>query len=104
MPQGDLFRPDPKTPGAKLRRDARDTSIAAAGRTWPQSGTARERVLAAIVVLPGTDEEIADALDMNPNTQRPRRKELEEMGWIRDSGQRRKTRSGTRAIVWEYVE
>jgi hypothetical protein len=51
----------------------------------------------------GTDEELQDALGMNPNTQRPRRIELVERGLVRDSGRTRKTKSGRRATVWEIA-
>jgi hypothetical protein len=37
---------------------------------------------------------------MAGSTERPRRRELEEAGWIRDSGRTRKTASGHDAIVW----
>ena len=47
-----------------------------------------------------TDEEMQDALGMNPSTQRPRRIELVDRGLVADSGQKRKTRSGRNAVVW----
>lgn len=47
-----------------------------------------------------TDEEMQDALGMNPSTQRPRRIELVDRGLAADSGQKRKTRSGRNAVVW----
>ena len=47
-----------------------------------------------------TDEEIQDALSMNPSTQRPRRVELVRMGLVRDSGIQRLTRSERFATVW----
>jgi hypothetical protein len=50
-----------------------------------------------------TDEEGMEALGMHPSTYRPRRVELMEQGWVRDSGRRRATRSGRMAIVWEVV-
>ena len=48
-----------------------------------------------------TDEEIQDALQMNPSTQRPRRVELMKMGRIAANGTR-KTKSGRLASVWIY--
>lgn len=48
----------------------------------------------------GTDEQIGDALNIPPNTFRPRRRELEKLGRIKDSGQTAKTKSGRDAIVW----
>lgn len=50
-----------------------------------------------------TDEEMQRQLGMQPNTQRPRRRELVELGAVADSGQRRKTASGRSAVVWEPV-
>jgi len=51
----------------------------------------------------GTDDEMQVALDMSPNTQRPRRIELLEAGLIRSTGTYRKTRTGRRAAVWVAV-
>lgn len=48
-----------------------------------------------------TDEEMMDALDMGGNTQRPRRRELELMGRIENSGKTRPARSGRFATVWK---
>ena len=47
-----------------------------------------------------TDEEMQQAIPMNPNTQRPRRRELEQALMILDSGRKRKTESGSNAVVW----
>jgi hypothetical protein len=41
---------------------------------------------------------------MNPSTQRPRRVELVEGGWVEDSGERRPTRSGMDAVVWRGTD
>lgn len=49
-----------------------------------------------------TDEEMQDKLKMRPNTQRPRRRELQLNGLVIDSGERRKTNSGRKAVVWIY--
>lgn len=87
----------------KLPRNPTDTQLDAAKRIWPRAETQRGRVLRLITWTPSTDEEIAGWCRMNLNSVRPRRKELQEAGWIRDSGLRRKTRSGVKAIVWEYV-
>ena len=50
-----------------------------------------------------TDQEIQNALDMNGNTERPRRRELEQAGLVIDSKQRRKTDAGKDAVVWTVV-
>jgi len=47
-----------------------------------------------------TDQEIQQALNLDPSTQRPRRVELVHMGQVRDSGRKRKTVSGRMAVVW----
>lgn len=47
-----------------------------------------------------TDAEIQSALDMSGDTERPRRRELQQAGFIADSGQVRQTPSGRAAVVW----
>ena len=99
-------RPEPSTNIAgKVGREHPETSKVAAARIRPASGTQRAKVLAKLTAaFPNgmTDEELQDSLAMNPSSQRPRRVELVEQSWIEDSGDRRKTRSGTDAIVWRY--
>lgn len=51
-----------------------------------------------------TDEEIQVELEMNGNTERPRRCELVEAGVLVDSGERRRTRNGRKAVVWIVAE
>ena len=51
-----------------------------------------------------TDEEAQNFLNMPGSTQRPRRVELEMAGLVRDSGIRRATASGRRAVVWVVTE
>lgn len=77
------------------------TSREAADRIEPTTGTKRAQVLRYIHNSGGaTDEEIQDALRMNPSTQRPRRRELQLQGTVVDSGNTRLTRSKRRAVVW----
>ena len=52
---------------------------------------------------PATDLEMQEKIPMNPSTQRPRRIELQKAGYLVDSGEKRKTRSGRSAVVWEVV-
>lgn len=47
-----------------------------------------------------TDEEIQARTKLNPSTERPRRGELVEYGRVVDTGERRPTKSGRPAIVW----
>jgi len=47
-----------------------------------------------------TDEEITEALGLNPSTERPRRRELVLLGRVKDSGRRRRVHSKRKAVVW----
>lgn len=84
--------------------DAPDTERLAALSVYPRSGTQRRAVLDAIASAGERgliDEEIAERLGMLANTERPRRVELEQGGWVVNSGRTRKTAaSGTEAAVW----
>lgn len=51
-----------------------------------------------------TDEEIQLTLEMNPSTERPRRRELQVRGIVFDSGIKRKTKSGRAAVVWKIEQ
>lgn len=80
-----------------------DTSRAAA--VWADASglvtTARAEVLRLLMDLGRalTDEEIAEALAMSPNTARPRRVELVELGLVAPDGEG-VTRAGRRAVRW----
>lgn len=79
------------------------TSHDAATRIEPAADTLRAEVYAFLrrTDLRGaTDEEIAEALKMAGNTERPRRVELVDGGHVVDSLRRRKTHSGRNAVVW----
>lgn len=79
------------------------TSIAAAQSIRKSIGPLHQRILSFLAELPNmgaTDEEMQFELDMPANTQRPRRRELELMGRITDSGKTRLTRSGREAVIW----
>jgi|ERR1700722_300137 len=103
--QRDLFLKEiePLTPPAQQHSP---TSKEAATSIEPLTGRLQLKVLTAIresgeVGL--TDEEIQTKLSMNPSTQRPRRIECLDQGFIKDSGRTRKTRSGRQAVVWVAV-
>lgn len=87
-------------PAVKVATRARPTSRAAAAVALPASGTARRSVLDAIADRPRTDEELQGDLAMAPNTERPRRVECVDYGWVQDSGYRRPTAAGQPSIVW----
>jgi len=81
-----------------------DTSKAAADGVV-NAGTQRHTILEWLREHgPAIDEEIQDELGINPNAERPRRVELKDFGFIRDSGKRRLTKSGHWAVLWEVVE
>jgi len=50
-----------------------------------------------------TDDELEEWLDERHQTVSARRRELVLCGAVRDSGMKRKTRSGTLARVWVYA-
>lgn len=61
----------------------------------------RETVLAALKqVGPKTADELADYLNESPLSIRPRFSELNKLGAIVDTGERRRNRSGNTAKVW----
>jgi len=98
--KGDLFRGDDGRPHAYP--GSRDTSKAAAASILPVTGNGRILVLNAIDLLPNgaTIEEIVSYTGLKIQTVCARRKKLEEMGLVIDSGEKRKTSSGRNAIVW----
>lgn len=101
MNQLDLFNQRPRQPEPPHNGSA--TSREAAEEIEPTAATLRAKVFDFIKKHGSngaTDQEIQIALQMQGNTQRPRRKELEEAGLITDSGETRKTTSGRSAIVW----
>ena len=91
-------------------QDHSSTSLEAALNVQPKAATLRRVVLDYLRQCGrdgATDEQIQNALSMNPSTQRPRRIELVEGGLVCDSGQVRKTTSGRNAVVWirsEYAK
>jgi hypothetical protein len=79
------------------------TSSQARRQIAPRVPSIREQVYAYIRESNGvTDEEIQAALNLNPNTSRPRRIELAKAGRIVPVGTRR-TRSGALAVCWRAV-
>lgn len=78
------------------------TSRAAAESIRHKIGPLHRRILVylELCLLGATDEQMQDALKLGGNTLRPRRRELQLMNKIRDSGQTRPTQSGRQAVVW----
>jgi len=94
-------------PHAYIRRDAKPTSRDAGLQAMPRSATRRYCVLEAIAIAGErgrTDDELIVQLGVPHQSVGPRRLELVEGGWIEDSGQRRRTRTGADAIVWVLTE
>ncbi len=82
-----------------------ETSREAAEKIEPRRNTLRRKVLDYMkMVRLATDEQMQDALEMNPSTQRPRRGELVDSGHLGDSGKTALTKSGRRAVLWEINE
>lgn len=76
-----------------------DTSIAAAVAIQPHSKAIRERVFRLIQHGLTTDQ-VEEITGLSHQTASPRVRELAQANRIKDSGERRKTRSGRNAIVW----
>lgn len=80
-----------------------ETSKAAAGKMTTAATTQAARVYAFIVQrgLEGaTDQEIQDGLGLTGDSERPRRRGLQKIGLINDSGKTRKSPAGRDSVVW----
>lgn len=92
----DLFR-YPEAPGAQDR----DTSRVAAAEIAATAPQLRAKALAIVERSNGlTADEVAGRLGLSILSIRPRLTELAHLGKVRDSGARRRNRSGRKAIVW----
>ncbi len=78
------------------------TSLAAAKSIKPQLSRLHKLVLDALTKsrFGETDESLMQLTGLPANTLRPRRRELELQGKIKDSGETRATASGRQATVW----
>lgn len=92
------------TPG-KVRSDASDTSRAAAQAVAPRRGTAAWTILSAIADSPAglTDHEIQMQTMILPSTERPRRGELVDGGYVRNTGSTR-LHVGSLWSIWEATD
>lgn len=82
-----------------------DTSRAAAESVRHAAPTDEARVLAAIIAGAdggATDDEVEQRLDMRHQNASARRKALVDKGKVRDSGHRRRTRSGRLAVALPF--
>ena len=88
----------------KLPYAARDTSVEAAVALTPKVGKWQARVLLALLAEPLTDEELERVLGCElTRTSRPRRRELELLGLVEDSGERITGIGGTHVCVWRLT-
>ncbi len=80
-----------------------DTSLAAAVSQLPAAASVRSRVLVHVRAARGrgvTCDEIEEQMAGRHQTISARVRELVQLGFIRDSGVRRKTRSGRKARIY----
>ena len=80
-----------------------DTSESAAEAIKPHRASQWRRIHERLILAGWegmTDQEIQRATGLDPSTERPRRGELVDAGLVYDSGRKRRTVSGRRAIVW----
>ena len=83
------------------RSNDHDTSQEAAENASRQGPNQRVRVFRHLQLNGGrTDYEISQALGLLRSSVAKRRQELADLGYVTDSGQRRKTDTGVNAIVW----
>ena len=90
-----------------IARNAKRTSIDAAMRKYPETGSLRLRIYELLVRagLRGvTDYEIEATLSIPGNSVRPLRKSLETQGFIIDSGLTRKNQNGNECTIWRAVD
>lgn len=103
----------------RVRRDDPDTSHHAKLDAYPRSGSRKARALEAFWrqwcngdrlashVMAGkglTDYELSMILDCLRGSASKVRGLLEEGGWVRDSGHRRPTDTGSLAVVWTLTD
>lgn len=84
-----------------IARNAQRTSIAAAQRVLPRTGSIRKKIYDYLQTTGGaTDEQIEDALHISGNSVRPSRGSLVDDGLVYDTGREHPTKSGNMAIIW----
>lgn len=90
-----------------IARNAQRTSIAAAQKVLPRTGSLRRQVYEYILrqgLRGATDQEMELALSIDGNTIRPTRISLVKDGFILDTGSTRKNQHGNDCIVWRSAE
>ncbi len=87
----------PNTPSVGQTDTSREAAESVDSKTW------LNRVLQAVREKPSTMSEIALAYGVLATTTRPRGSQLQALGYIRDSGQRRRNQFGRNEIVFEAI-
>jgi hypothetical protein len=90
-----------------IAANAQRTSIAAAQKVLPRTGSLRRKVYEYILnqgLRGATDQEIEKALHIEGNTVRPTRISLVKDGFIMDTGSTRKNQHNNDCIVWRSAE
>jgi hypothetical protein len=90
-----------------IARNAQRTSIAAAQKVLPKTGSLRRKVYEYILnqgLRGATDQEMELTLNIDGNTIRPTRISLLKDGFILDTGTTRKNQHGNDCIVWRSAE
>lgn len=86
-----------------------ETSRTAASLAVPVQASAREQIIAFLCAVPPmahpgyTDEQLERRLNRPHQTVSSARNWLVNNGWVRDSGERRPTRNGRMAVVWQLT-
>lgn len=89
------------------RRTDPDTSRQAAKDNQPRRNAQQERILAALAAVGdygATDDAVAHRVGLPGNTVATRRRELEQLGLVERTTERRRTSSGSTAIVFRVTE
>lgn len=90
-----------------ISRNAQRTSVAAALKVLPKTGSLKRKVYEYILnqgLRGSTDYEIEKTLQIEGNTVRPTRISLVKDGYIIDTGTTRKNHHNNDCIVWRAVE
>jgi len=90
-----------------IANNAQRTSIAAAEKVLPRTGSLKRKVYEYILsqgMRGATDQEVEKTLQIEGNTVRPSRVGLIKEGYIIDSGTTRKNHHNNDCIVWRAVE
>jgi transcription initiation factor IIE alpha subunit len=90
-----------------IARNAQRTSVLAAEKVLPKTGSLRRKVYEYILnqgLRGATDQEIEKALQIEGNTVRPTRISLVRDGYIADTKTIRKNQHNNDCIVWRAVE